>query len=441
MAGVRTVEEMLDRGGGDLFEITVFGEEPYGNYNRILLSNVLSGAEDESGIFLNSLPWYEENGIRLHAGTRVTRVDRLGRLVHADDGTATPYDKLVIATGSSPFVPDIRGAREPRRGFHQGVFLFRTIDDTRRMIRYARDHEHVTVIGGGLLGLEAARGLQSHGMRVTLVHSAPHLMNQQLDPEAGGILERSVRKLGIDVHVGARTTEILGRQAVTGVRLDDGRTLDCDMVVIAAGIQPNVDLAAGSGLAVERGTVVDDQMRTDDPNVYAVGECAQHRGEVYGLVAPAWEHAVVLADVLTGTKPDTEYHGSRTATKLKVAGVDVAVMGVNTPERDDDEFLVISEPGRGVHLSVVIRNDKLVGATLLGDTRKVAFLTQAFDRGAPLPEERIRLLVDLSDGAEDVGVAEMPADSQVCNCNGVTKGAICGAVADGCGSVGAVMDR
>jgi nitrite reductase (NADH) large subunit len=187
--------------------------------------------------------------------------------------------------------------------------------------------------------------------------------------------------------------------------------------------------------------MVDDQLRTDEPDVYAIGECAQHRGAVYGLVAPAWEHARILADVLTGADPDAEYHGSRTATKLKVAGVDVATMGINTPERDDDEFLVISEPKRGVHLSVVIRDDRLIGATLLGDTRKVAFLTQAFDRGAPLPEERIRLLVDLSDGAEEVGVAEMPGDSQVCNCNGVSKQTLCDTVADGCTSVGAVMDR
>ncbi|GAA5652893.1 nitrite reductase large subunit NirB [Geodermatophilus obscurus] len=222
--------------------------------------------------------------------------------------------------------------------------------------------------------------------------------------------------------------------------LKDGRRLDCDLLVVATGVRPHTDVAVLSGLEVERGIVVDDQLRTDDPDVYAIGECAQHRGSVYGLVQPAWEHARVLADVLTGTDPDAEYHGSRTATKLKVAGVDVATMGVNTPERDDDEFLVISEPRRGVHLSVVIRDDVLVGATLLGDTRKVAYLTQAFDRGAPLPEERIRLLVDLSDGAPEVGVAEMPADSQVCNCNGVSKGDICGAVAGGCGSVGAVMD-
>jgi nitrite reductase (NADH) large subunit len=296
-------------------------------------------------------------------------------------------------------------------------------------------------MGGGLLGLEAARALQGHGLQVELVHAAPYLMNVQLDPEAGAILKRSVESLGIAVHLDVFATEVLGGDRVTGVGLADGRQLEADLLVVAAGVRPNSDLAVRSGLEVQRGIVVDDQLRTEDPDVYAIGECAQHRGEVYGLVAPAWEHAKVLADVLTGADPDAEYHGSRTATKLKVAGVDVAVMGVNTPERDEDEFLVISEPKRGVHLSVVIRDDVLVGATLLGDTRKVAFLTQAFDRGAPLPEERIRLLVDLSDGAEEVGVAEMPADSQVCNCNGVSKGDICGAVAGGCGSVGEVMDR
>jgi nitrite reductase (NADH) large subunit len=273
----------------------------------------------------------------------------------------------------------------------------------------------------------------------------PYLMNVQLDPEAGAILKRSVESLGIDVHLDVFATDVIGGDRVRGVGLADGRQLEADLLVVAAGVRPSTDIAVRSGLEVERGIVVDDQLRTDDPDVYAIGECAQHRGEVYGLVAPAWEHARVLADVLTGTDPTAEYHGSRTATKLKVAGVDVAVMGINTPERDDDEFLVISEPRRGVHLSVVIRDEKLVGATLLGDTRKVAFLTQAFDRGLALPEERIKLLVDLSDGAGSasgmLSVAEMPATTQVCNCNGVTKGAICGAVADGCGSVGAVMDK
>jgi nitrite reductase (NADH) large subunit len=441
MAGARLVEEVLERGGGDQFRITVFGDEPHGNYNRIMLSPVLAGEEHEDDIVLNSHDWYADNGVELRAGVRVERVDTVAKRVHADDGTVTPYDHLVLATGSYSFVPPMTGVRTEGGDLLPGVYGFRTIDETRAMLAEAGSCTRAVVMGGGLLGLEAARALQGHGLQVDLVHAMPHLMNAQLDPEAGAILKKSVESLGITVHLDVLATEVVGTDRVEAVVLKDGRRIDTDLLVVAAGVRPHTDVAVRSGLEVERAIVVDDQLRTDDPDVYAIGECAQHRGEVYGLVAPAWEHAKVLADVLTGTDPEAEYHGSRTATKLKVAGVDVAVMGINTPERDDDEFLVISEPRRGVHLSVVIRDDVLVGATLLGDTRKVAFLTQAFDRGAPLPEERIRLLVDLSDGAEEVGVAEMPADSQVCNCNGVSKGDICGAVSGGCGSVGEVMDR
>jgi nitrite reductase (NADH) large subunit len=441
MAGARFVEEVLERGGGEQFAITVFGEEPHGNYNRIMLSPVLAGEEHEDDIVLNSHEWYAGNGVTLRAGVRVERLDAAAKQVHADDGSVTPYDHLVLATGSRSFIPPMAGVRAEDGGLLPGVFGFRTIDETRALLAAAATHRRAVVMGGGLLGLEAARALQTHGMQVELVHAAPYLMNAQLDAEAGAILKRSVESLGITVHLDVFASEVAGPDRMRGVVLADGRRIDADLLVVAAGVRPNTDVAVRSGLEVERAVVVDDQLRTDDPDVYAIGECAQHRGEVYGLVAPAWEHARVLADVLTGTDPTAEYHGSRTATKLKVAGVDVAVMGLNTPERDDDEFLVISEPRRGVHLSVVIRDDRLMGATLLGDTRKVAFLTQAFDRGAPLPAERIRLLVDLSDGKEEVGVAEMPGDSQVCNCNGVSKQAICDTVAGGCSSVGAVMDR
>ncbi|WP_116453513.1 nitrite reductase large subunit NirB [Blastococcus litoris] len=441
MAGARFVEEVLERGGGDQFRITVFGDEPHGNYNRIMLSPVLAGEEHEDDIVLNSHEWYADNGVDLRAGVRVTRIDTAAKLVHAEDGSSTPYDHLVLATGSYSFVPPMTGVRTDAGDLLPGVYGFRTIDETRALLAEAGSCRRAVVMGGGLLGLEAARALQGHGLQVDLLHAMPHLMNAQLDPEAGAILKKSVEQLGITVHLDVLAAEVVGTDRVEAVVLKDGRRIDTDLLVVAAGVRPHTDVAVRSGLEVERAIVVDDQLRTDDPDVYAIGECAQHRGEVYGLVAPAWEHAKVLADVLTGTDPDAEYHGSRTATKLKVAGVDVAVMGISTPERDDDEFLVISEPRRGVHLSVVIRDDTLVGATLLGDTRKVAFLTQAFDRGAPLPEERIRLLVDLSDGAEEVGVAEMPADSQVCNCNGVSKGDICGAVSGGCSSVGEVMDR
>ncbi|WP_426512568.1 nitrite reductase large subunit NirB [Dactylosporangium sp. McL0621] len=422
MAGARTVEEILKRGGAEQFDITMFGAEPYGNYNRILLSNVLSGAEDESGIFLNDLEWYREHGIELRAGVRVTRIDRFARVVHAEDGTERAYDKLIIATGSSAHVPAIPGIRHPSRGYHQGVFAFRTLDDTRAMVRYARQHERAVVIGGGLLGLEAARGLQAHLPHVTLVHSGGHLMHAQLDAQGGAILRRSIEALGIEVITGARTTEILGRTAVTGVRLRDGRDLPCDVVVIAAGIRPDAELAAASGLVVERGIVVDDHLQAlDEPDIYAVGECVQHRGETYGLVAPLWEQARVLADQITGADPSAEYHGTRTATKLKVAGVDVASMGLREGERDDDETLVFAEPGRGVYKSVVIRDGRLVGATLVGDVRRVAFLTQAYHEGSPLPPERAELLFDLSAPDDAAAVAELADDVQVCNCNGVTK--------------------
>ncbi|MEU4533119.1 nitrite reductase large subunit NirB [Micromonospora ureilytica] len=441
MAGARTVEEILERGGGDQFAITMFGEEPYGNYNRILLSNVLSGVDDEAGIFLNDMSWYADNGITLHAGTRVTRIDRFARRIYADDGTETPYDKLIIATGSRAFVPPIPGLHRPGRGYHQGVFAFRTIDDTRNMIRYAREHERAVVIGGGLLGLEAARGLQNHLAHVTLVHAAGHLMNAQLDAQAGAILRRSIERLGIEIVLGAHTTEVLGKHAVTGVKLKDGRTIACDVVVVAAGIRANAEMAATSGLPVERGIVVDDQMRVqDEVDIYSVGECAQHRGETYGLVAPLWEQARVLADHITGTNPNAAYHGSRLATKLKVAGVDVASMGLKEAERDDDETIVFAEPRKGVYKSIVIRDDRLVGATLLGDVRKVAFLMQAFDRGLALPKERVEMLFDLGAPSADVSAAELGDDVQVCNCNGVTKRALVGTVQGGVKTLTGVMD-
>lgn len=286
-----------------------------------------------------------------------------------------------------------------------GVFGFRTLDDCMGMISEAEHRTKAVVIGGGLLGLEAARGLQSRGLAVEVVHAGPTLMNAQLDDTAGAILRRSVERLGIAVHMAKRTTEVRIDDSgkLCGIVFADGDTIDCDMVVIAAGIRPNVGLAQRAGLTVERAIVVDDHMRSvDDDHIYVVGECAQHRGQVYGLVAPLWEQAGVLADHLTGTDPTAAYHGSRTATKLKVAGVDVASMGLKAPELPDDEFVQYSEPRHGVYKTIVIRDGKLVGATLLGDVSKVSFLTQAFDTGLPLPEERVSLMFDI--GTPDVAV-------------------------------------
>ena len=444
MAGARTVEEILERKGAEQFSITMLGDEPYGNYNRIMLSHVLSGEENDSDIYLNTLEWYQANDIVLHAGVRATRIDRYAKLVHTSTGLTVGYDVLIIATGSRSFMPSMEGLHREDGSLTPGVFAFRTMDDTRAMIEYAR-HEHhnrAVVIGGGLLGLEAARGLQGYGLQVDVVHAGPHLMNAQVGPQAGEILRQSVEKLGIEVHLKARTTAILGEEKVTGIWLLERPALDCDMVVVAAGIRPNVELAVTSGFTVERAIVVDDQMRTmDDDDVYAVGECVQHRGEVYGLVAPLWEQAAVLADHLTGADLDAAYHGSRTATKLKVAGVEVASMGLQGPERDTDEHLVFSEPKRGVFKSLVIRDEKLVGATVLGDSSKVAFLMQAFDRGLPLPEERLEMMFNLGTPTAEVGAAELAEDAQVCNCNGVSKAALVHAVEGGCKTVNAVMDK
>ncbi|MEV7999876.1 nitrite reductase large subunit NirB [Pseudarthrobacter oxydans] len=442
MAGARAVEEILARGGAEKFGITMFGDEPYGNYNRIMLSHVLSGEESDADIFLNPLSWYEDNGITLHAGVRADRIDRFAKHVFSSDGRVTPYDTLIIATGSRPHLPPMDGLYTPGGSVKPGVFGFRTIDDTRKMAEHARHdhHRHAVVIGGGLLGLEAAAGLRSFGLGVDVVHSGGHLMSAQMGPDGGAVLRRSVEALGIGVLTGTRTTAVLGRDRVTGVSLRDRPDIDCDMVVVA-GIRPNVDLAVLSGLPVERAIVVDDRLRVqDEDDIYAVGECVQHRGEVYGVVAPLWEQAVVLANHVTGADTSAAYLGSRTTTKLKVAGVEVASMGLQGPELDTDEHIVFSEPSRGVFKSIVVRDNKMVGATLLGDSRKVAFLTQAYDRGLPLPEERLGLMFDLGTPGEDVGVAELDDDAQVCNCNGVSKKDLATAVRGGCASVSGAMD-
>lgn len=442
MAGARALEEILARGGNERFSITVFGDEPYGNYNRILLSNVLAGSDDAGEIYLNPLDWYADNDIDLRAAVRVVRVDPFAHLVHADDGTTVRYDKLVLATGSRSFFPPVDGIWLDNKTLAPGVFGFRTLDDCQAMIEFAEGRSRAAVIGGGLLGLEAARGLQNRGLQVGVVQGGATLMNAQLDDQGSGILRRLVEALGIEVHTGKSTTRMLTEGGLpSAIEFDDGSRLPCDMVVMAAGIRPNVGLAVRAGLTVERAIVVDDHMRSvDDDDIYVVGECAQHRGQVYGLVAPLWEQATVLADHLTGANPRAAYHGSRTATKLKVAGVDVAAMGIKSPERDDDEFVQYSEPRRGVYKTVVVRDDKLVGATLVGDVSKVAFLMQAFDRGLPLPPERVSLMFDIG-GAPDAatGAAELSDDAQVCNCNGVNKAAIVRCVKDGQTSVEGVM--
>lgn len=429
MAGARTVEEILARGGRDMFDITMIGDEPYGNYNRIMLSHVLAGAArtDDEDIILNPMSWYRENGVTLYVGDRAVQLDRFAKTVTCESERVVGYDILVVATGSNTFFPNMDGLREPDGRLGRGVFGFRTIADTNGMLQLAQSRDGVTavVIGGGLLGLEAAYGLRTQGLTVDVVHSPGHLMNQQLDERGGQVLRAKIEALGVGVHTAMRTTAVLrdDRGAVAGVAFTDGTSLPADMVVVTAGIRPNTELARAGGLVVERGIVVDDQMRCEDEgSVYAVGECAQHRGELYGLVAPVWEQAVVLAEHLTGANPAAAYSGSSSTTKLKVAGLDVAAMGVKGPERDGDEFVQFYDSRTGVYKNVVVRDGRLIGATLMGETGKAPLLTQVFEGRVDLPEDRLSLLFDLAGAGETASAADLPDDTQVCNCNGVTKG-------------------
>ncbi len=441
MAGARAVEEVLSRGGADMFDITMFGDERYGNYNRIMLSNVLSGAQDTSEIYINPLDWYSDNDITLHCGARVTDIDRAARCVISAAGVKAHYDILLIATGSRAFIPPMENIRRADGTLLPGVFGFRSLDDTNGIIETAKRSKVAAVIGGGLLGLEAARGLMNHGCEVHVVHQSKHLMNAQLDTQGGDILCKTMQSMGINIHLGKSTAAVLGEDHVSGLRFKDGSTLDCDMLVVAAGIRPNAEIAQRAGLTVERAIVVDNHMRAvDDSRVFVVGECAQHRGQVYGLVAPLWDQAKVFADQVTARNRDAAYHGSKLATKLKVMGVELASMGITEPVEARDEVIQFTEPARGTYKKLIVRDGRLVGGILMGDISKAAYLIQAFDRDSALPEERLGLLFDLGTPSQKVTLDEMPGDQQVCNCNGVIKEAIGACVAAGKKTTKSVMD-
>jgi len=423
MAGARLLEDVL-AADPDCFDITVFGDEPYGNYNRILLSNVLNGTQDAKEIFLNSLPWYEENGITLHAGQRVTKVDREAKTVHAGE-LVVPYDYLVFATGSKPFVPPVPGT-----SLH-GVFVFRTLDDCRNIADYAKGCKNAVVIGGGLLGLEAAKGLMTHNVSVTVIEMAPWLMSVQLDEAGGKVLGQTIEKMGITAKTGASTKEFLGYTNVTGVRFADGSEIPADMVVVSAGIRPNIDLARDAGLKCDRALVVDDQLRTSDPAVFGVGECVQHNGMIYGLVAPLWEQTKVLAKVLTGIDTVAAYAGSKIATKLKVMGVELASMGRISDLQPTDEVVQFSEPARQVYWKAIIRDGKVNAACLLGDLGPADDLMRMFHAGTPAPERRLELFFTANSEKKESSLADLPDSHQICDCNGVCKGTIVAAIKAG----------
>jgi nitrite reductase (NADH) large subunit len=441
MATCRLLDELVARGATARYDITVYGEEPSSTYNRILLGRVLAGeAPDE--IVTKDAAWFEQHGIRLVTGLAVRRLDTTRKLVETADGATHRYDTVVLATGSQPLVPAIEGATVEGGELRRGVFVYRTMADCLAMREHARPGSSAIVLGGGLLGLEAAKVLNDAGLHVTVVHASETLMNSQLDPMAGEMLARQVEALGIFVKVGRTIESVHGgpdndvgltADAVESVTLDDGRRLPADMLVLACGVRPRVDVARASGLPLNKGIIVNDALASEVPGVYALGECAEHRGRLYGIVAPAWEQAAVLAAVLTGAGPNARYKGSKLYVRLKVAGVDVATMGTMDPELETDDVLEVVEQRRSAYRKLVVRDGKLVGAMLVGNTAAAASLVQAFDRGDPMPADPLEALCPTM-----VAAPAAVGERLVCTCNKVTEAGVKEAIASGCVTVEAL---
>jgi len=417
MAGMACVEQILKY--EPRFRITVFGDETHVNYNRVMLSSVLAGEKAADDIIINSREWYGRNGIDLRVGVRIVDVDARAKTVTGDDGSVTAYDTLLLATGSSAWMPPIEGLDK------DGVFAFRTLDDTRELIRRSGPEKKAVVIGGGLLGLEAARGLQMQGCTVTVVHLMATLMERQLDKDGGRLLLQAMERLGIRVLLGRSTRAICGRTRVERVELADGESLEADLVVIAAGIRPNVELGRRAGLVVKRGIVVNDFMETSNPDIFAVGECVEHRGVCYGLVAPLYEQGKVLAATITGHR-GAVYTGTVPAARLKIMGVDVFSAG--DWDQAGADHIKYEDSGRGVYKRVSVKDGRLAGVILVGDASDSHRYMDWLRTGADLGEMHGRLLFPPPSADAGLDVAEMPDSATVCGCVGVTKGAIIAAI-------------
>jgi len=421
MAGVRALEEILSRAPHE-FTVTVFGAEPHGNYNRIMLSPVLAGEKTFEAITTHPRSWYEENGIELIAGEPVVGIDRDAKTVTGELGTVRPYDVLLLATGSNPVIIPLPGHKLP------GVIGFRDIADVETMLAASKTGKHAVVIGGGLLGLEAANGLARNGMDTTVLHIMPTLMERQLDPVSAELLKADLGSRGIKVITEANTKVIKGEDRVEGVSLADGTQLPADIVVMAAGIRPNIALAKAAGLDCGRGIQVDDGMRTSDPSIYAVGECVEHRGAVFGLVAPLYDMAKILADRVTKTA-DSDYVPAVTGTRLKVTGIDMFSAGDFTGDDATDD-IVFRDAARGIHKKLVVRDDKLIGAVLYGEARDSAWYFDMIRNGTDISALRDTLVFGPSAGnaGEAPGVEALPDTAEICGCNGVSKGTILAAI-------------
>ena len=426
MAGMRTVDELLKLDPAR-YDITVFGAEPHVNYDRIMLSSVLAGEKSIDEIEINSREWYEQNHITLYAGDAVIAIDPAARNVTSDSGLVVAYDRLLLATGSIPLVPPIPGLKLP------GVCTFRDIKDVDTMITAAATQKRAVVIGGGLLGLEAAWGLKRRGMEVVVVHLMPTLMERQLDVPAGRLLQRDLTERGLNFFTDGQTETVLGTDHVTGVRLADGRQMEADLVVVAIGIRPEISLARAAGLDVNRGIVVADNMSTTDQNIFAVGECVEHRGQCFGLVAPLWDQAKVAAHHLAGG--DTLLFAPQaTATRLKITGIDVFSAGQLNAGEDEDE-IVLNDARRGAYRKLVLRAGRVVGVVLYGDVSDGAWYYEQLRKGTDVSDIADRMILGQSattgGGAPAAtDFSKMADDAQICGCNGVCKSAIVQAITD-----------
>ena len=424
MAAERFLEDMVERQALTRYTMTVYGEERGGSYNRILLSKVLGGEAPDS-IVTKPTEWYARHGIELRSGVTVKRLDTENGDVETVDGQRHPYDVAVLATGCQPLVPHIEGSLTEDGELRPGIFLYRTMADCLRMRAHARSGDNAVVLGGGLLGLEAAKILTDLGLHVTVVHARSLLMNAQLDELGGEMLGRHIERRGIFVRTGRTIEEVLGDGPVHALRLDDGKKLAADILVLACGVRPRVDVAKASDLPINKGILVNDALATEIPGIYAIGDCCEHNGKTYGIVTPAWEQATVLADLLTGANPHARYHGSKIYTRLKVAGIDVASMGRIEPELEIDEVIQVVETRRDTYSRLIVRGGELVGAILVGNTTATARLIQLFDRGDPLPADPLLALCSES------SLVEQTLDRQICNCRKVTASRLHLAIEEG----------
>lgn len=416
MAGVKCVEEIINL-EPDMYEIVIYGTEPRPNYNRIMLSKVLQGEHSIQDIIINDWTWYAEHNIRLCTGETVHRIDPRTKFIETETGKKESYDILILATGSSPFIPPIPGIDKER------VMSFRSIDDCTRMSDYSREYRKAAVIGGGLLGLEAARGLLHLGMEAVVVHNAPYIMNRQLDYEAATMLQRELEDQGMSFLLNKNTQKVTGRSQAQGLLFTDGSKLEAQLVIVAVGIRPNVDLARRSGIATQRAVVVDDHMRTSVSDIYAVGECAEHRGISYGLVAPLYEQGKVLARTLCGQEVPG-YTGSVPYSQLKVSGVDVFSAGEISGEKLETAIQHL-DGVQGTYKKVLMQGSRIRGAILFGNTVEGTALLGLVQRGADVSE--LASKADAPDPAVTAAAA-LPSQETVCACNNVTKAAILKAI-------------